>query len=140
MPQPTPLAIATSSLQRLVKEEASYHSELEMQQKRIERLESAQPTINGEGGEEDAESEAERGNQEFLLKQESRMANADLPLSFSLRQRKALEETKAVFPRLRERIVEGMANLEALLASAPEGDPDVAKAREVIEQAKAATG
>lgn len=72
MPQPTPLAIATSSLQRLVKEEASYHSELEMQQKRIERLESAQPTVtDGEAGEED---DAERGNQEFLLKQEVRLS------------------------------------------------------------------
>ncbi|KAF7508950.1 hypothetical protein GJ744_008506 [Endocarpon pusillum] len=125
MPQPSPLAIATSSLQRLVKEEASYHSELAMQQKRIERLESARPTTDGEGGVElDDKSEAERGNQEFLLKQE----------------RKALEETKAVFPTLRERIVKGLANLEALLASAPEGDPDVVKAREVIDQAKAATG
>ena len=70
MPQPTPLAIATSSLQRLVKEEASYHSELQMQQKRIDRLESAQTTARGEGGEEEDESEGERGNQEFLLKQE----------------------------------------------------------------------
>lgn len=30
-------------------------------------------------------------------------------------QRKGLEETKAVFPQLRERIVGGIANLEGLL-------------------------
>lgn len=52
-----PLAIATSSVQRLVKEEASYHRELEEQTKRIAKLES-------ETGTDDD------GNREFLLKQE----------------------------------------------------------------------
>jgi len=39
MPAPTKLAIATSSVKRLVKEEASYHKELAQQQERIEKLE-----------------------------------------------------------------------------------------------------
>lgn len=38
MPPPTPLAIATGSLQRLVKEEASYHKELVNQEARLEKL------------------------------------------------------------------------------------------------------
>lgn len=54
----SPLAIATSSVNRLVKEEASYHRELEEQTKRIAKLES-------EAGTEDPE-----GNREYLIKQE----------------------------------------------------------------------
>lgn len=42
------LSIATSSLQRLVKEEASYHKELEHQQTRIDKLEHG-------GGDENAD-------------------------------------------------------------------------------------
>jgi len=41
MPAPTKLAIATSSVKRLVKEEASYHKELAQQQGRIEKLEQS---------------------------------------------------------------------------------------------------
>jgi hypothetical protein len=48
MAPPSQLAIATSSLQRLVKEEASYHKELEQQQASISKLESG-------GGDENAE-------------------------------------------------------------------------------------
>jgi tubulin-specific chaperone A len=57
MPPPSSLAVATSSLLRLVKEEASYHKELEGQQKRISKLES------NIGNSEDE-------NAEFQLKQE----------------------------------------------------------------------
>jgi hypothetical protein len=63
MPPPSQLSIATSSLQRLIKEEASYHREMEMQQKSIDRLE------RGEQDEEE-EEEAESGNREYLLGQE----------------------------------------------------------------------
>ena len=37
---PSKLAVATSSVLRLVKEEASYHKELEQQQARIEKVEA----------------------------------------------------------------------------------------------------
>lgn len=50
------LEITTSSVIRLVKEEASYHNELVEQEKRIQKLEGAQ------GGDDE--------NQEYLLKQE----------------------------------------------------------------------
>jgi tubulin-specific chaperone A len=66
MPPPSQLSIATSSLQRLIKEEASYHSELEMQQRSIERLEKEKPRR----AEEVEEEEEESGNHEFLLRQE----------------------------------------------------------------------
>jgi tubulin-specific chaperone A len=56
MPAPSPLAIATSSLHRLVKEEKSYHNELAQQQARISKLEA------GEGADDE--------NAEFVLKQE----------------------------------------------------------------------
>lgn len=55
MPPPSQLAIATSSLNRLIKEESSYHREHEQQTARIAKLEQ------GGGGDENAE---------FTLKQE----------------------------------------------------------------------
>jgi tubulin-specific chaperone A len=56
MPAPSQLAIATSSVQRLVKEEASYHKELSQQEARLAKLQA-----NKEGDE----------NAEFQLKQEA---------------------------------------------------------------------
>lgn len=56
MAPPSKLAVATSSVVRLVKEEASYHKELEQQQARIKKLE-------GSTGDENAE---------YQLKQEVR--------------------------------------------------------------------
>ncbi|KAK1079211.1 tubulin folding cofactor A, partial [Friedmanniomyces endolithicus] len=54
MAPPSQLAIATSVVNRLVKEEASYHKELEKQQASIAKLEQG-------GGDENAE---------YMLKQE----------------------------------------------------------------------
>lgn len=42
MPAPSQLAIATSALNRLVKEEASYHQEQKSQEARIAKLEADQ--------------------------------------------------------------------------------------------------
>ena len=55
MPPPSPLAIATSVVQRLVKEETSYHKELKSQEARLEKLVSS--------------TEADE-NKEYQLKQE----------------------------------------------------------------------
>ena len=55
MPPPSQLTIATSVVTRLVKEESSYHKELEQQQLRIVKLE--------QGSNEDE-------NAEYQLKQE----------------------------------------------------------------------
>lgn len=55
MPAPSKLSIGTSSLQRLLKEEKSYHKELEQQQARVKQLE--------QGGSNDE-------NAEFMLRQE----------------------------------------------------------------------
>jgi hypothetical protein len=60
MPPPSQLSIATSSVQRLVKEEASYHKELEKQRARLKNLED-----NPDGDE----------NAEFQLRQEVRTLN-----------------------------------------------------------------
>uniref|UniRef100_A0A093V4G2 Tubulin-specific chaperone A n=1 Tax=Talaromyces marneffei PM1 TaxID=1077442 RepID=A0A093V4G2_TALMA len=89
MPPASPLAIATSAVQRLVKEEASYHRELEQQTKRLQKLESEGPGDNDEG------------NHAFLIKQE----------------RQAVDETKAVFPMLKEKISDSVAKLEHLIVS-----------------------
>lgn len=55
MAPPSQITIATSSLQRLVKEETSYHKELKQQEARLEKL---------------VKSEEEDENAEFQLKQE----------------------------------------------------------------------
>ena len=52
------LEIHTASLQRLTKEEATYHKEIEQQTERLQRLEAA----NGVNDED--------GNKEYILKQE----------------------------------------------------------------------
>ena len=98
MAPPSRLSIATSSLQRLVKEESSYHKELEQQEARIKKLEQ---------GSEDE-------NAEFQLKQEvCRRAILKYLIDIILNiQRRALQETKAVFPSLKQRISDALAKLE----------------------------
>ncbi|KAI6904309.1 hypothetical protein D0869_06882 [Hortaea werneckii] len=111
MAPPSQLSIATGSLTRLVKEEASYHRELEEQNARIAKLE--------QGGDSSDE------NAVYTLRQE----------------RRAAEETKAVFPQLRQKIQDALAKLEQQLEqdkgpgdqSTPE---DITKAKEAILGAK----
>ena len=67
MPAPSQLAIATSVLNRLVKEEKSYHKELEQQNVKIAKLEAG----------EDADNE----NAEFILRQQ--VSNTAEGVSFS---------------------------------------------------------
>ncbi|KAI4730317.1 hypothetical protein E4T49_01788 [Aureobasidium sp. EXF-10728] len=104
MAPPSQLAIATSAVNRLVKEEASYHKELEQQQARIEKLKQAS---------------SDEENAEWNLKQENR----------------AMEETKAMFPQLRNRIQESLAKLEHQLGeqNSPE---ETAKAKDAVASAK----
>lgn len=60
MPAPSPLSIATSSVQRLVKEETYYHKDLASQQVRIEKLEKDLKEDSADLDE----------NAEYVLKQE----------------------------------------------------------------------
>ncbi|EME42504.1 hypothetical protein DOTSEDRAFT_81365 [Dothistroma septosporum NZE10] len=113
MPAPSQLAIATASLNRLVREEASYHKESQHQQDRIFKLETG-----GNGDDENAE---------YTLKQE----------------RKALEETKAVMPQLKQKIEEAKAKLEGQLEQDKgPGDQssseDITKAKQAVAAALAA--
>ncbi|KAK3180217.1 tubulin folding cofactor A [Lecanicillium sp. MT-2017a] len=62
MPPPSPLAIATGSVQRLVKEEASYHKELVDQEK---ELQAAEEKIKAGQDDED-------GNASFMVKQQTK--------------------------------------------------------------------
>ena len=66
---PSQLSITTSSVLRLVKEEASYHKELEQQQTRIKELEEEE-----EGDE----------NAEFQLKQEVCLCQIQASHAYSL--------------------------------------------------------
>lgn len=59
MPAPSPLAIATSSVTRLTKEESSYRTELLSQQKRLQSLEAST-------------APDEEGNRDFQIEQEVR--------------------------------------------------------------------
>jgi len=108
MPPPTPLAIATGSLQRLVKEEASYHKELKSQEARLEKL---------------IASTEEDENKEYSVKQE----------------RTAIKETRAVFPPLRQRIMDATHKLEDQIEAGQANgasEEQIVKAKEVVEAAK----
>lgn len=74
MPPPSSLAIATSSVQRLLKEETSYHKELADQEKQIQALEEK---IQAGGVDDD-------GNNVFMLKQQvtSHHCSADCVFHF----------------------------------------------------------
>lgn len=48
MAPPSKLAIATGVVLRLVKEEASYHKEIEQQEARVKKAEASQDEHNGE--------------------------------------------------------------------------------------------
>jgi tubulin-specific chaperone A len=48
MAPPSKLAIASSSVKRLIKEEASYHKELSQQEARIKKLEAGSEDENAE--------------------------------------------------------------------------------------------
>ncbi|KFA70444.1 hypothetical protein S40285_00616 [Stachybotrys chlorohalonatus IBT 40285] len=117
MPPPSHLAIATSSVRRLLKEEASYRQELVDQQRQIKALE--EKTKNGQAGDD------EDGNAEFMLKQ----------------HQLAAEETKAVFEPLQKRIADAVTKLENQIelrerSGAPEAEMEQAKA--ALAEAKAA--
>lgn len=101
MPAPSKLAIATGSVTRLLKEEASYHKELEQQEERIKK----------------AELDTEGENADFQMKQEVNDLCGPLSDSRTLTslQKRALEETKAVFPPLRQRIMAAASQLEQQL-------------------------
>ncbi|MCJ1450836.1 hypothetical protein MMC28_001170 [Mycoblastus sanguinarius] len=71
MPPPSPLAIATSSVSRLLKEESSYRTELSTQEQRIAQLQT------GAGAGAGTEEEDGVGNSEFWLRQEDSGGNAD---------------------------------------------------------------
>ncbi|KAI0125682.1 tubulin binding cofactor A [Xylariales sp. AK1849] len=109
MPAPSPLKIASQSVSRLLTEEKYYQKELSSQNTRIQKLETE--LKNGDNGD---------GNADFILRQEQ----------------KVLEETRAVFGPLKQRITEATQRLEEQIASA-EGDGDanaeeLAKAKEVL--------
>ena len=71
MAPPSPLAIATGSVQRLVKEETSYHKELKNQEARLEKL------VN---------STEENENKEYQLKQEVYRPSSYLTLPYYFSQ------------------------------------------------------
>ncbi|KAI1372707.1 tubulin binding cofactor A [Hypoxylon crocopeplum] len=114
MPAPSPLTIATQSVQRLVKEEKYYRKELAQQSERVKKLETE---LNNGGAGAD-------GNAEFVLKQE----------------RKAMQETQAVFVPLNERIGDAVQRLEEQIAAAESEDgsaDEISKAKEALGMGKA---
>ncbi|KAF7544557.1 hypothetical protein G7Z17_g9849 [Cylindrodendrum hubeiense] len=114
MPPPSHLAIATGSVKRLLKEETSYRKELAHQEAQLKALQDK--IEKGEGNED--------GNGEFIVKQ----------------QQTAIEQTKAVFGPLRERLDAAVVKLEDQIklreqSGAPEQEMEAAQA--ILEQVKA---
>ncbi|KAK5624737.1 hypothetical protein RRF57_000453 [Xylaria bambusicola] len=113
MPAPSPLVIATQSVQRLVKEDSYYRKELAQQTERVKKIEAELKTS----------PDSADGNAAFILKQEQ----------------KAVEETRGIFVPLRERIVEAMQRLEERIATAEsEGAAadDIAQGNEALKLAR----
>ncbi|KAI0596645.1 tubulin binding cofactor A [Biscogniauxia sp. FL1348] len=114
MAPPSPLVIATQAVQRLVKENDSYFKEFVQQTQRVLHLESEQAK-RGSASLDD--------NDVFLLKQE----------------RRALEETKAMFVPLYQRIGDSIQRLEEQIAASESvGGPadEIAKAKEALKLGK----
>ncbi|RWA13026.1 hypothetical protein EKO27_g2064 [Xylaria grammica] len=144
MPAPSPLAIATQSVQRLVKEDSYYRKELAQQTERVKKLEADLK----------ASSDSADGNEAYILKQEVRslyarfiqqpVAITSIPANLHPRPKrleyavlqKAIEETRAVFAPLHERIVEAVQRLEERIATAEsEGAAadEITKANEALK-------
>ncbi|KAJ5860534.1 uncharacterized protein N7529_007844 [Penicillium soppii] len=107
------LEITTSSVIRLVKEEASYHKELADQIERVKRLE--------------AETAGDDENREYMLKQEHM----------------AIEETRKVFPSLRQKLEQTLEELGALVVEEGKKAPNssveqITAAKEAIAKGKKA--
>ncbi|KAH7329023.1 hypothetical protein B0I35DRAFT_473671 [Stachybotrys elegans] len=136
MPPPSQLVIATNSVRRLLKEEASYHKELAQQQEAIKKLE--EKTKSGQGNEDD--------NAEYMLKQQvgqlqpQALATSLLSTELTLyAQQLAVDQTKAVFGPLRERIDAAVEKLEekvALEESSGAPDAEIEQAKAALEEAK----
>ncbi|KFX95106.1 hypothetical protein O988_05968 [Pseudogymnoascus sp. VKM F-3808] len=109
MAPPSPLAIATSSLQRLVKEEASYYKELEKQEARLKKVE---------------ESTEEDENREYTLKQERA----------AIEETKAVFPTLKT--RIEDNLEKLRDQVEKAQGSAPE--EEIVKAQSAIESAEKA--
>lgn len=136
MAPPSALAVATSSVQRLVKEETYYHKELASQQTRVEKLEK-----DIKDGSKDLDE-----NAEYVLKQEvlchgHSCSNTALShhANNHLVQKQAMDETRNVFGPLRNRITDAVLKLEEQIAigesSAEESaQTELAKAKEVLIQ------
>jgi tubulin-specific chaperone A len=100
MPAPSRLQIATSSLERLLKEEASYHRELEQGEARIRAAEQQNSSDE---------------NADYVIRQEVLFSTSSAFLMLTPAQKKAVEETKAVFPSLHKRIKDATTQLEQQL-------------------------
>ncbi|PWI74949.1 tubulin-specific chaperone Rbl2 [Purpureocillium lilacinum] len=149
MPAPSPLAIASGSVQRLLKEEASYHKELAQQEAQVKALEER---IKASG------AASEDGNDEFMLKQQVRKLptlspplppsddedgspSQERPEQTKSDGGRLLEQTKAVFGPLKERIANAVTKLEEQIAASEESNTnaaDLEAAKAVLAQAKAA--
>ncbi|KAI0483183.1 tubulin binding cofactor A [Xylariaceae sp. FL0804] len=105
MPAPSPLKIATQAVQRLVKEDSYYQKELVQQADKVRKVEAELKKAGTGAGNDDADVD---GNAEFMLKQE----------------RMAMEETRAMFLPLRERIADAARRLEEQLAVAEEEEQE----------------
>ncbi|CAJ2501203.1 Uu.00g040560.m01.CDS01 [Anthostomella pinea] len=124
MPAPSPLAIATQSVQRLVKEQKYYEKELASQTERVQKLEADQEQKSKAqtNGNSTTTTTTADGNAEYVIKQE----------------KQAMEETKAVFAPLKTRIEEAVQRLEEQIATAEENAPtdEMTKANEALSLSK----
>ncbi|OAA60993.1 tubulin-specific chaperone [Niveomyces insectorum RCEF 264] len=123
MPAPSPLAIATKAVERLVKEEVFYRAELTKQDERVRTL-AAEIKAAAQPSDLDP-------NAEYVLGQETRAA----------------DETRAIFGPLKQRTEAALANLEEQISlresrivagTGASDDDEIEKARAVLRMGQTA--
>jgi tubulin-specific chaperone A len=132
MAPPSALHIATQSVKRLVKEEASYHKELVGQQARVDKL-KADIQSNSPDLDENAE---------YVLKQEVSAGDvcstSRAVLTVINDQETAMAETQNIFGPLRQRISEAVQRLEEQVAQSESGSSTSAEELKEAKEALAA--
>lgn len=108
MPAPSKLSIASSSVSRLIREEASYHKEAEQQAKRIEKLES-------NPDDENAEYMIRQEVRWFWIRVEYKEHSDGSADERFVPQRRALQETEALFPGMKQQLAGAVQRLEEQL-------------------------
>ena len=116
MPAPSRLSIATSAVNRLLKEEITYRKELSSQEERLRQMQETND--NDENREFNLNQEVWYHYPAWSSKEGKKPTDVFFfSFLFWKKKKTSIEETKAVFGPLRERLVASTEKLESILVS-----------------------